>query len=76
LKIRIEGEGHSVEIDGSALDHTLPQVAELAEDIWNRIKPQPSPRQQMGFAGQILERGGTPNIKGDPTYQYGGPAEA
>jgi hypothetical protein len=75
LKIKIEGDGHSVEIEGSALDHTLDKVTELAEEVWQRTKTE-RPTQTMGFGSQLMERGGTPHLKGDPTHQYGGPVEA
>lgn len=58
MKVRIEGGGHLVEIDGSAMDHSLTQVLDLAEGVWRRTRTPESPRQQVGFGSQLVERRG------------------
>lgn len=69
MKVRIEGAGHCVEIDGSALNYTLPEVAELAEDIWQRTRVD-LPKTEIGFGGQIVERTGDRPIPGNGAYEY------
>lgn len=72
--VKIESEGHSVEVTDP--DKTAAQVAKVARDIWVQTRGSAPPRMSMGFGAQHMERGGTPGVKGDPVYQYGGPVEA
>ena len=71
MKVKIEGHGHCVEVDGSALDYTLDKVLELAETTWFRTKGQAEPRQQIGFGAQVIERAPDRHAAGDPLYRYG-----
>lgn len=70
--IKIEGDGHTVEIHS---DDALDYVATKAQDVWNNTKSSTS-KLGMGFGSQSTERGGSSNVKGDPVFQYGGPVDA
>lgn len=68
MKVRIEGAGHVVEIEGSALDHTLPQVTEIAGKLWQETRVV-EPRQQMGFGSQLIERSDDRPVQGSGSYE-------
>jgi hypothetical protein len=68
MKVRIEGSGHCVEIDGSSLDYKLSEVVALAEEAYHRTKAEP--RQQGGFGGQFIERTADRQVGGSPLYHY------
>lgn len=70
--VEIDGDGHTVKVSSAdALDY----VARQAKEIWTETKAE-RPRLTMGFGSALVERGGSPNVKGDPMHQYGGPAQA
>lgn len=56
MRIRIEGDGHCVEIDCGDTNRTPEQNADLAETVWTRTKAPGQPRMQVGFGSQLTER--------------------
>lgn len=69
MKVRIESDGHIVEVEGTALDYKLPEVVEMAEAVWNRTRPPVDPKQQVGFGGLLVERSHDSQPAGSPYCQ-------
>lgn len=67
MKIRIEGGGHCVEMDGNP-DMSAPEFAQLVEDTWTRTR-RDEPRMQMGFGSQLVERSGDRPVAGNGAYE-------
>lgn len=71
MRIKIEGGGHAVEIDQPPADYNLVELAKIAEDVFMRTRTVgESPRVQMGFAGQLIERVGDSPVHGNGAYEY------
>jgi hypothetical protein len=68
VKIRIEGAGHCVEVEGTSLDMKTTEVVQLAEDVWRRTRVD-EPRTQVGFGSQLVERSGDRPVAGNGAYE-------
>lgn len=69
MRIRVEGDGHCVEIEHQDTNRTPEQLAELAEHVWKSTRGADRPRQTMGFAGQLVERTYDRPVTGNGSYE-------
>lgn len=68
MKIRVEGDGHCVEIEHGDTNRTPEQLAELAEHVWKNTKSPGQPRLTMGYGGAYIERAADHRVAGDGAW--------
>lgn len=58
--VKIASDNHTIEITGTVRQPE--ELTELARKLFDETRPQPEPRQQIGFAGQSAERRWSPGV--------------
>ena len=64
MRIKIEGSGHSVEIECKDENRTVEQTAELAQRVWKDTKVAEQ-RLTMGYAAQLTTQSRDMPVRGN-----------
>lgn len=64
MKIKIEGSGHTVEIECGDENRTVEQTAELAQRVWKGTKTTEQ-RLTMGYASQLTTQSHDMPVRGN-----------
>lgn len=69
MRIRIESDGHTVEIEHADTNRSPEQLADLAQQVWQSTVDSREPRRTIGYGSQLVERSRDQPVAGNGMYE-------